>query len=889
VAELIKEFAEILGLTGDAPGEILASGGIAERGPCGFGQGFEVLGDGLLLFDQPARVVAHAAHVIGELARVAVAEIVADLFELAVGACAGGEGIGDGPLFDGLGGALQVGSGLIELLSGLGVLGLELGLIHALLEFIDVGKHASLLFLESFELAKDLLAFLGGARFLEGDLKFLESFVKVLLALGEFTEPGEEFELLALLLGRGGGGLALSLVTVFRFPKLELIELTLGATGLAAAATAGLSPGDLIFVGLKTEDGLVSGLLSIESWRKGLGRNPAGSAFEVLNGATHFGLRGFEEGRGCGVGGLRGELRGLLEGMFLGLPDDRGILGEAVRNTMGTLTLERPCGRDDLFLQFGQLFTRTAILLAGLVLTVATGGLTFPEDFVKGADLDEIHVGESAADGAIGPEIIGPKEVGEKLAWNGVEIFEWKEMLEGDLFVGWRVGTEFEEAGFLAAQAIGQSVRLQPEIVRNFSAKQDFFERRGPVITAGREQFDVGRLVAEDLDVKIGGVAIGPSGVIDGREGVALALIENERKELDLRTVGVGCERDGRLVGGGQEGGGNRFVEMEREFEACALDGADAAGVRYGAGFEPGIIRVEKPGVGAFEARVLEDGDKVLRRLTGTEIDTVAQIVRDGGNGAAKDGIVQVPREGDLELDTGPRGNDQSDRGRGLAGKLGQDNEALPAFDGGIAGGNEDGGLVGGDRGRRGDGSEEIEHGQSRNEEGLGAAMGALGEKKVLEGPMTPWMKLVVGERLLNDTLLKVIESPGPLVGVLFDRGEEQGVEPWMLAFDLLSDRDRVHSVASPAPVQQEDGGDRDGDENGDERGPTPARGERENQERDGDEGGNGPRASEPPGQSLEPVTLRDGLEFVLQQLFERMHGPLNPILFTRAGMKCNE
>jgi hypothetical protein len=54
-----------------------------------------------------------------------------------------------------------LGSGLIELLAGVGGFGPELGLFHALLEFVDVGEHLALFFLEPFETAEEFIAFSG--------------------------------------------------------------------------------------------------------------------------------------------------------------------------------------------------------------------------------------------------------------------------------------------------------------------------------------------------------------------------------------------------------------------------------------------------------------------------------------------------------------------------------------------------------------------------------------------------------------------------------------------------------------------------------------------------------------------------------------------------------
>jgi hypothetical protein len=170
------------------------------------------------------RVVAHLAHVLGELVGIFFAEIILQLLQLALGARAGGEGLGDRLLLQGFRRALDFGSRLVKLLTFLGHVGLVFGAFHPLAQFVHVREHVLLFVAEALQLLPELLAFLFGFRLLEGGLKFPEPLVEVLLALGQFLEAAGDLKLFALLRGLGGRRLALRLVSIGRC-RLKVVNL----------------------------------------------------------------------------------------------------------------------------------------------------------------------------------------------------------------------------------------------------------------------------------------------------------------------------------------------------------------------------------------------------------------------------------------------------------------------------------------------------------------------------------------------------------------------------------------------------------------------------------------------------------------------------------------
>ena len=126
------------------------------------------------------------------------AKIIAHVLQLALGACARGQGLGNLSLSGGFRRLLQLVARLLQLLALFGHLRLVLRPIHPLLQLVRVGQHLFLLFLQSLEFAANLLPFLFIARFLQRGLEFLELLIDVLLTAGEFLEPIHDLNLLAL-------------------------------------------------------------------------------------------------------------------------------------------------------------------------------------------------------------------------------------------------------------------------------------------------------------------------------------------------------------------------------------------------------------------------------------------------------------------------------------------------------------------------------------------------------------------------------------------------------------------------------------------------------------------------------------------------------------------
>ncbi len=517
----IDEVGEPFLLRLDPFGEIGFGLGRGERGLAGgwlFLAG-QIFVQFLLTPGEFAGFGAHLAEVLGELAGVLLPHLVTNVFELSFRAGAGGEGLGHGTLAGGVGGPLHIVAGLLELLALFGHARLVFGRVHPLLKFVHVGEHLLLLFLETLEPASDFLLFLFRVGFAQGGLEFLQPFVDVLLAAGQFLEPVEHLELFAAGGVGGGLGLVLGLVTVFGVGEFELIHLPIPhlLAGTAPALLSVAGPGDLDLALPEAKQRLVGGLFRFDRGGQGIGGLDRG--VELLAGLLHGVDDRFPERRGAWIVVFVARGLGLLKSLRLGIPDHGGVGGQLGGGGSAAFAFEFPGGIDDLLLEFRQAAGGTALAFAFLLLL---GGIVggFAEDLLEGADLGEVHVGGGAPDLAVGTDVIGPEVPGKQLIRTSAELLQSEQVSEALLLLAGNVAAEFEELRFPAAVGVGEAVGDGAEVVPDGAFEGDFLEGGRPDIAAGRGELQFRSAVGEHLEHELGGFLVGSAVGIDQLEVV---------------------------------------------------------------------------------------------------------------------------------------------------------------------------------------------------------------------------------------------------------------------------------------------------------------------------------------------------------------------------------
>ena len=463
--------------------------------------GAERFGDFLLAAGEVAGFGAQGAQFLGQRAGALSAQLLAHFLELPLGAGAGGEGLGGVALGGGLGGALGVLACLFELLALGGHGRLGFGAVHALAHFVHVGEHLALFLLEPFELASEFLALRLAGR-LQGGLHFLEPFVDVFLASGEFLQavldlaPGAAFGVLR------GGRLAFGFVAVFGLFEVQFLQLVLSllfsgrrlARRLLAAAV------HFCFAFAEFEQRLIGGLFGGQ--RLGEGGGGGGGGRQRVQRLFHFAGGGSPQ---CGAhrffGGPGGFGR-LVERLLLRVAHDRGIGSQRGGGRLAALELPRRI--DDLFLELGEAGGRAALGLAlfGRRRLPAIHAGALPEDFVKRPDLGKKEIALSAPAFAVRTDVVGPHEPGIQVIGLGVQRLQLEQVEKRRFFLRGHVLAERDDFGRLTAAGHAEPVRQHAEIVPGGPFENNFLQGRRAQVAPRRGQFELGRAVRQRLDDK---------------------------------------------------------------------------------------------------------------------------------------------------------------------------------------------------------------------------------------------------------------------------------------------------------------------------------------------------------------------------------------------------
>ena len=176
------------------------------------------------------------AHRLGEPPGRATLELVAHLFQLALRAGRGGDGVGNHASLQVFGRLTDAGPGVVESFSGLGHPPAILGTLHALLERVHVAKRSQLLVSEAFELAKCFLSLAIRSGFPKRGLGLLEPFGRLILTSRQVAKPVEHLKVLTPRRRFPRLGQTLRFVPVLLLFELQLLELLLVPGGVGAGS-----------------------------------------------------------------------------------------------------------------------------------------------------------------------------------------------------------------------------------------------------------------------------------------------------------------------------------------------------------------------------------------------------------------------------------------------------------------------------------------------------------------------------------------------------------------------------------------------------------------------------------------------------------------------------
>lgn len=143
---LLEEVVEPFFLLLEAPACLLALAAVTERSRLPVAGGVELFAELFLIVVQPPRLVPHLGQFLRKPIGCALAELIAELVQLAAGSCALGKGLGELALLQGVGCLANVLAALIELLSRFGhPISIFLA-FHSLAHLVGIAEDLLLLF-----------------------------------------------------------------------------------------------------------------------------------------------------------------------------------------------------------------------------------------------------------------------------------------------------------------------------------------------------------------------------------------------------------------------------------------------------------------------------------------------------------------------------------------------------------------------------------------------------------------------------------------------------------------------------------------------------------------------------------------------------------------------
>ena len=218
-------------------------------------------------------------------------------------------------------------------------------------------------------------------------------------------------------------------------------------------------------------------------------------------------------------------------------------------------------------------------------------------------------------------------------------------MLHHELLVRLRIVTEHDILFRLPGDRVAEPVGRHPEIIERRRLEGNFLQRRDRLVAFRRVEFQLGPLVRAHIDDELRGYFVRAAIGILELQFVSLACLEFEIFQRRHRLLRIDRERDFRLILADELRGFHRLVQLKINAELAALDRTHTARVGNLLFGKMRVFGILERGVGAFEARMLEDGDLEIRRGFSRILDAVAHVGIDLGQPAAEHGIVEVFHE----------------------------------------------------------------------------------------------------------------------------------------------------------------------------------------------------------------------------------------------------
>ena len=292
--------------------------------------------------------------------------------------------------------------------------------------------------------------------------------------------------------------------------------------------------------------------------------------------------------------------------------------------------------------------------------------LTLPENFLERPHFRKKHIGRRPPHQSVRPDIVRPEIPGNQIVRLHFEFLQAHQLRERLLHLRRHGPAKFDHLRLLPGHRVGQTVSRHAEVVPDRAFKRDLLERRRPHIATGRDQFQLGRAIRQNLDhERRRGLVITPFRI---GEFHVVALRRRQRESGQRRDGLPVHDHEGNLrlllAPRDQFGRRHRFIELERHAELGALDRAHPARVLDPAGRQRGVAGEHQLRIGPHEPRILEHRDLKIPGALALGIDAVNEIRRDIRHRPAKDRIREALHQRDRARRSAAVIDDEFDPGR---------------------------------------------------------------------------------------------------------------------------------------------------------------------------------------------------------------------------------
>jgi hypothetical protein len=202
---------------------------------------------------------------------------------------------------------------------------------------------------------------------------------------------------------------------------------------------------------------------------------------------------------------------------------------------------------------------------------------------------------------------------------------------------------QFENLGLTRAEPVAQAISAQAEIIARLRPKGDLLQRGNPIITPGRNQLQLRRLVGEYLQHKLLGHPIRPACIIDQAQRITRVPVQGEFQCHHIRTGRIRRQHHGVPVALDPRRRRHRLVQFQHVTHPRPLHRGNPPRVLDRFALQPGVLRVAEMRIRPLQPWQIVGGHLVITRRFPTVFHPIREITAHFVDPPPKHRVLEVP------------------------------------------------------------------------------------------------------------------------------------------------------------------------------------------------------------------------------------------------------